>query len=68
MKNTSKTPTVPPSKWMFFDPSVKDLRKAPGVKIKFGELSENDISDQVYVLGISFRCGGEFKKTGKYSQ
>ena len=49
MKNPSRTASVPLTGWMYFDSNIKEFYKDPSVKIKFGVLSEDDISGRVRV-------------------
>ena len=74
MKNPSKSSSVPLTGWMYYDLDDGDFYEDSDIKIKFGELCENDICDQ---LRIQFKgrfstfnelFGGEYKKTTKYSQ
>ena len=49
MMNPSKTASVPLTGWMVYDSNIKDFHKDTSVKIKFGELTEDDISGKVRV-------------------
>ena len=49
MMNPSKTASVPLTGWMVYDSNIKDFHKDTSVKIKFGELTEDDISGRVRV-------------------
>ena len=39
----SKTSSVPLTGWMYFDFHIKDFHKDTSVKIKFGELTKDDM-------------------------
>ena len=71
MKNSSKTSSVPLTGWMYFDFHIKDFHKDTSVKIKFGELTKDDISGKVRVqfknsVLKNFNHEGEYEMTGKY--
>ena len=68
--NPSKTASVPLTGWMVYDSNIKDFHKDTSVKIKFGELTEDDISGKVRVqLQGAFRdpiCEGVYEMTDRY--
>ena len=49
MKSPSRTASVALMGWMYFDSNIKEFYKDSSVKIKFGELTEDDISGRVRV-------------------
>ena len=70
MMNLSKTASVPLTGWMVYDSNIKDFHKDTSVKIKFGELTEDDISGKVRVqLQGALRdpiCEGVYEMTDRY--
>ena len=70
MKNPSETTSVPLTGWMYFDSNIKAFYKDPSVKIKFGELTEDDISGKVRVQfqGVlkDTNLEGDYEMTEQY--